>query len=519
MGRAAVVALVGLLPLLPAGLRAADAPAPESFRLEGIEIQREDVFSEEEADRWWPFAVANALHAVTRESFVRRELLFETGDLVDPARLQETERNLRSARLFREVSVRQEGSRAVVQTRDAWTLLPRVSISRKGGTTEWSVGVEENNLAGTGRELQFLYDKGFDRTSRILSLKDPQFFAPHLRFGASYSDLSDGQSVDLELARPFYALDVRQAGSLLYKNALADVKLYEGGDESAVWRRRVRFFRAEAGKALQSGGEGATRLSVGAEWNDVLLMPGSLGEPPPDDPRRYLFVFVGAERLGSGWIERRQVEQIDRDEDFNLALSGRVELGASPAVFGAENALRLRASGSFGTLLPNGFALVSARAESRFQSGPQNVRLVADVRGYQLKPPWTLIVRAGLHTGWRLDPEEQVYLDALAGLRGYYRNAVAAEGRVVGNVEVRRFLVSNVLRIFSLGAAAFADAGLSWGEPDGTWDLADVGVGLRIGLTRASTNTLIRVDLARALRPDPQGREGWQLSFSSGAAF
>jgi hypothetical protein len=89
----------------------------------------------------------------------------------------------------------------------------------------------------------------------------------------------------------------------------------------------------------------------------------------------------------------------------------------------------------------------------------------------------------------------------------------------VGNVEARVHLVSEILQLVSLGVAAFGDCGWSWGDPDGYWHLADAGVGLRIGITRASKNSLVRIDVARAIRPDPLGRTGWLLSFSSGQAF
>ena len=523
MGRLRLLVLAAALtagaPARAAGAASADAPAPDAPRIESIEFRRVDVFSEEE-ERWWVFRAANAIHAVTRESFVRRELLFAVGDPLDPTLLAETERNLRATKLFRRVSVRAEGGRVLVETEDAWTLLPRVALSRKGGVTEWSLGIEEGNLLGTGRELSFLYDAGADRTSRAFELTDPQFFWPHVRFGVGYSNLSDGESYELAISRPFYAVGVRQAAGIEFRHLETKATLYSGGEESAEWNRRERFLRAEGGLALKAGERGATRLSAGIEWDEVTLGPGGFGEPPPPgDPRRYFWIFAGVERLGNGWIERRQVDQLDRDEDFNLAPSFKLELGVSPSVFNAQNAMRLRATGSVGTLVPKGFALLRLGGEGRLQGGLQDALLTADLRGYRLRFPWTFVARLGTQAGWRLDPETQVFLDGLSGLRGYYLHAVAGEGRAVGNVEVRYFLRSNLLRLFSLGAAAFADAGVSWGEPDGTWDLADVGVGLRIGLTRASTNTLLRVDLARALRPDPRGRRGWQVSFSSGTAF
>ena len=100
--------------------------------------------------------------------------------------------------------------------------------------------------------------------------------------------------------------------------------------------------------------------------------------------------------------------------------------------------------------------------------------------------------------GWNLDPENQIPLDGETGVRGYRLHAVEGNRRLVGNVEARVLVVPEILQLVSFGLAAFGDVGWSWGEPDGFWHLADAGVGLRIGITRASKNSLLRMDVARA---------------------
>ena len=131
----------------------------------------------------------------------------------------------------------------------------------------------------------------------------------------------------------------------------------------------------------------------------------------------------------------------------------------------------------------------------------------------------TIAARLELRGGWRLDPEDRFALDGENGLRGYRLHAVNGTRNAVLNVEARRLLVPDLLHLVSLGVAAFADAGLSAGPPDGTRRLANVGVGLRVGLGRASRHDLLRIDLARSLVPDPLGRTGWLVSFGSGQAF
>jgi hypothetical protein len=182
-------------------------------------------------------------------------------------------------------------------------------------------------------------------------------------------------------------------------------------------------------------------------------------------------------------------------------------------------AVRLVARGSLGTTIPDGFAVATLAGETRYQDGPRNARLSFDVRGFVQSARFTYVARLGLLAGFRPDPEVQIPLDGENGVRGYRLHAVEGKGRAVGNLELRTVFFYDVLKLVSFGAAAFVDAGVSWGAPDGFWHLADAGLGLRFGLTRAAQTSLLRLDLARSFRPDPLGRTGWLLSFSSSQAF
>jgi hypothetical protein len=417
--------------------------------------------------------------------------------------------------------VRAEGTRVVVETADAWTLLLRGSLSNKGGVTTYSIGAEEYNLLGTGRQFGFGYEKETDRSSRSVFFVDPNLFAPHVNFRVDVSDLSDGQSFKLALGRPFYALDVKWAleGTTLVSDS--DTKLYAGGEEAAVWKKEQRIVLVTGGRLISRDPDAVVRLLGSVEGSDVKLREGSLGPPPPQEGahRRFLFLSAGVAREGSDWITRRLVDQIDRDEDFNLAPSVRAELGFSPPVGDVQGAGRVVVSGSMGALLPSGFALATLQASTRLSGGVENAIVSADARAYFLTGPWTFVGRLGTMVGWNLDPENQIPLDGESGVRAYRLHAAEGSRRLVGNLEARVLAVPEIIQLVSFGLAAFGDAGWSSGEPDGFWRFADVGVGLRIGLSRASKNSLLRMDVARSLHPDTLGRTGWLLSFSSGQAF
>ncbi len=500
----------------------ARAAIGEPVRITEIEIRTENVFSPSEAAAsFFPYGLANALHVVSRKKLIRKYLLFGVGDPVDPDRFAETERNLRATGLFRYVLIRYEGTKVIVETGDAWTLLLRGGLSSKGGTTSYQVGLEEANLLGTGRQLKFLYDNGTQRISRSFTFADPAFLRPYTLFRLVHANLSDGTFYEFGLQRPFFALGTPWAAGMAYQQARFLPKVYAGGEEAAEYSERQTFIRADGGLRASLSGSSADRILGFVEWSDTSVRAGPFGSPPPSPglPRRFLFIGSGVERDARGWIERTDVDRIGRVEDFNLAPVGQIQLGLSPEIFSATGAARMTLRGGMGTLIPNGFSVATVSGEVRYENGSQNAIVNLDVRAILQTPSGTLVARIGLASGWRLDPEVQIYLDGETGVRAYRLHAVSATGHLVGNLELRKVFFRDVLHLVSIGGAAFFDVGVSWGPPDGNWRLADAGVGLRFGLTRASQMSLLRLDLARAFNPDPLGRTGWLVSFASSQAF
>ena len=489
-------------------------------RISEIVLVREDVFSPADAGKAFvPYGLANALHSVTRERYIRRELLLEPGDPLDPSALAEAERRLRATQLFRHVSVTAEGTKVVVETGDNWTLIPRMAFSSKGGKVTYQIGLEEGNLFGSGRSLGFRYDKGTERISRSLTWLEPQLLGSRWSLRVSGSDLSDGQAAEVALNKPFDSLRTPTAGSFLYRQATFEAKQYAGGNEVAAWEKHELRVELEGGLLTGLHGETADRLVAFAGPEKVDLREGSFGPPPPPEERSFFWVGAGYQREARDWIVRQNYEQLGRDEDYNLAPVGRVDVAGSLSAFGAERAGRVRLAGSVGTLVGNGFATLSVAGETRLDGGFQNARVRVAVRSWWPAGPFLVATKLQLRQAWNSDPEYQVQLDGQSGVRGYRLYAVSGEGNATANAEVRVVLIPDVFKIAVLGAAAFADGGISWGPPDGWWRLADAGIGLRIGLPRAGFNTLLRMDIARAFRPDPLGRTGWLLSFSSGQAF
>src|SRR5712692_3465195 len=101
------------------------------------------------------YRAANALHIQTRASVIRRQLLFKPGERVSARLIEETERLMRSNRIFYDVSIVPVGYRdgvvdIEVKTRDTWTLQPGASASLAGGVNKTGLSLIDSNAFGTG---------------------------------------------------------------------------------------------------------------------------------------------------------------------------------------------------------------------------------------------------------------------------------------------------------------------------------------------------------------------------------
>jgi hypothetical protein len=505
----------------------------EALRIGTITIRRRDVFSPEEEARGWVYRAANLLHLETRTSVIEQFLLFGEGDLYDPSKLAETERNLRKLPFLKSATVvarpRDEGLVDVeVVTQDAWSTELSGTFSRKGEKATLGTSISESDLLGYGKQLSVHYAQHAERTIRSVEYRDPALLGPYWEGRLLYATNSDGRQKHLEVARPFYSL----ATSWSLKLAVDDLKQHEqifgGGRRLSSFRGSHRQRLGDYGFLLRAGEGKAERLALGFDLVDDTFEP----LPPRPSPmlpenRSFRYLFARYELLDSDYVKCNFVNRDSRYEDFNLGPELSVQLGLSPAAFGLDrNTALLRASASRGWRLGDqGFLLGRLSYEGRIDQGVRNQIFSAGagfVRKFETRLPQTFVSRLELDRGWRLDRDVQFFADGATGIRAYRLQAFEGDKRILLNLEHRVFSGVEVLQLFSPGAALFFDA--AWIEPS-TMSLhlsrskKDVGLGLRFAISRASSNNVLRVDLARTLDPDPRGRRGWSLSFSSAQAF
>lgn len=532
--RRARIGIAGIL-LLSLALAARAAGAAEGEpRVGTIRVRALDVFSPEEASRGWLYRTANAVRFQTRESVIRRFLLFHEGDVFVPARLEETERNLRALPFLKAATVTaglpHDGVVDVeVVTQDAWTTEPGISFGGKGGATTYGFVLREKDFLGAGRQIAVSYDKDVERTNRSVRYVDPYFFGPYWLADLAYSSNSDGNETRLAVLRPFVSFVDRRSSQALYDRLSLNDRIFADGETLSRYHLKHEEVAVRQAWAIEASDAGARRVSVGFQSLDDRFSPiDSSSSPVLPDDRRFRYLTIAYQDVSNDFMKLNYVNRDVRYEDFNLGHNIVAELGVSPAAFGVE-----RTTERFRVALEQGWRLgigsfLSAALEyrTRWDGSPQNEILsgrVLFVRKFEeIRPLQTFVSQIAFDRGWNLDRDVQFFADGDNGLRGYRLYAFEGDKRVIFNAEQRFFLAREFLQLFSPGAAIFFDTGAATppGQPLRFSDFkTDVGVGIRIAISRAATNSILRFDVSYALNPDPRGRRGFLISFSSGQVF
>lgn len=470
-----VLALAVLL-----GARAAHAAASgsgdSSLRIGKIKIVTLDVFTPEEETKGWAYRTADALHITTRESVVRRFLLFREGEAYVPEQLAESERNLRALGFLRSASVRAGPTHdgvvdVTVTTQDSWTLEPGITIGSSGGSGKFGLDVVESNFIGTGRKVAVRYKKGFERTEKIVEFSDPTLFGRYWAGSLLYSSNSDGQEQRFAVSRPFYAFETPWSFGVAADHRELQDHIYRDAVSVSDFSRRHQEFTLSYGKALRSTPDVAHRLTMGLDLErDRFDLLGGETPSTPLAGRDYRYLFAEYELVESDYVKMNFVNRDLRYEDFNLGADLRVHLGVSLSGLGADATTGL-ASVFFSRgfrLSDRGFVLPHVAYDTRIGPANRNATLglgATFVRrmGHGTHPQ-TLVSRLSYLHGDDLDPERQFFADGATGLRGYRLHAFAGTSAAILNVEHRWFLGRELLQLISPGFAAFVDTGLVMGE-------------------------------------------------------
>lgn len=460
------------------------------------------------------YRLANRLHIRTKQTTLESILLSEAGDPFSARLNDESARAIRARGFISEATIvpadYDERSNTValdVTTQDSWSLSPDLKFSRSGGQNEYGLGLSEENLLGLGKKLTLTRSSDVDRDETFFEYVDPNLSGSRKRLGVVFADASDGHRSELVVGRPFFALDSRWA----LESSLNDTErvdaMYGLGEIVDEFRHDIESYSLWGGwsRGIRDGrtlrwltGITADKhyFAPNPEFGDPLLLP---------EDRELVYPWIGFQVTNDDFRQMRELNDMGRTEDVALGTNVSFQLGYAAERFGSDrDALVAFASASKGWE-PGGagrLLLFNVQAQARRESGStENAIATGRLRYYRRNLGRHLLtVSLGATLGNRLDAENQIMIGGDTNLRGYPLRYQSGERAAVFSVEQRFFSDVYLWRLVRIGYAVFADAGRVWGmDARGTPNLGtlyDVGVGLRLTSPRASSHSIVHVDLA-----------------------
>lgn len=505
----------------------APAPLPSSEELEKsgavigeIVIRVKDIFDlEDPKENRKLFRLANRLHRRTREHVIADQLLFKPGDRFSRQLLDESARLLRGNRYFYDAQVRpvayHDGRVDVeVVTRDVWTLNAGVNIGRSGGANRTRFFLQDTNFLGTGKMVTVERENNVDRTTSAFHYGDKALWGTHGTLSLSYASNSDGHERSFTLAEPFYALDSRWAAGTAGDTLDRVDSLYALGHITDRFRHRQESYEVHGGLSSGLVNGWVRRWTAGFSYQRDRFSPASGFAPPTILPadRTLSYPWVSFDLVQDGYIEARNLDQIQRTEDLHLASQIHLSLGFSSTALGGD-----RNAAVFGGSVSTAFQpgqkqtlLFDSGLSGRWgtSGGAENVLLQASARYYwrDFGEHLFFVTLEGA-VARHLDVDNQLLLGGDTGLRGYPLRYQDGDRRALVTLEQRFFTNYYPFRLVHVGGAVFFDAGRTWAGESGRSPnlglLKDVGIGLRLSNSRSGLGNVVHLDLAFPLDGDP----------------
>jgi outer membrane protein assembly factor BamA len=475
-----------------------------------IYINRLPIFDEQnpkENNRLYRWA--NDFHVDTKEKIITRQLLFKSGDTIDQGILAESERILRNNSYVSEAEIKVisrcgEAIDLEVITKEVWTLTPQFSFGSSGGNSKSGFAISDSNLLGTGQRVTVGYSKDTNRNSYELHFMEPNFKGRRVIIRGRLIDSSDGSEQYLNISRPFFALDTRNSWGAFHHSIDRVDKQYDRDKTISRLRHEIDMDEVSYGfsNGLQHGT--ASRYSIGYRNEQHTFSP----EPDSASPENFpadidlSYPFIQYERVEDKYAKAFDLNQIYRTEDMHLGYQIVSRLGYATS---ADDTLVY--SGSYAdTFLSREKMLLqfNSNITGRWNSDTSNTEdLVGqmELKFYRRQTEdRTLFIRLEGTFSDNLNASEQIKIGGEeGGLRGYPANYRTGKHEMYLAVEERIFTKLHLLQLARVGYAVFAEAGRVWDSPfeiSGGTVLVDVGVGLRLSLSKTSDLRTAHIDIA-----------------------
>ncbi len=473
----------------------------------------------------------------TKADVIRRELLFEGGDVYIQDDELESERILRrkpylgSAEILATRDPETNLILIEVEVTDLWTFFPALDVPAfNKNKTGFLVALSDSNVLGSGDGARLRYQQtredGEEPRHLVSGLyKVFRLFDSHWEFDGMYTQKREGNSWEASLKRPLYSLQTRWSAEFTAAESVDETRWYEHGVKTAVF---TQSRQSESGQVIRSfgGRRRQTQLALWmvserAHFNEIERAPSSTANFQGRNTRM-IGVSLGHRKVN--FIRTRFLNKMGRVEDIGVGYGYGVSIGRASPLYGSDRTE---------TDVNLFFNISQAYREVLFLNGRTGLatRLIADeeensvfranikVVRKNLFLRQTLAAQIAMNMQFGLEGERQVLLGGNSGLRGYDPRQFSGTKRIRLNVESRAIFWEHSLIV--IGSAIFADIGYIW-EGD-TFDLGtpkrSVGLGLRLGLPKLSGSRVYRLDLAYPL--DGPGKPSFipVFTYAIGHAF
>ncbi|HET7041326.1 MAG TPA: hypothetical protein VFI13_04890, partial [Gemmatimonadales bacterium] len=407
-------------------------------------------------------------------------------------------------------------------TDDGWSTKADFRFGSTGSQVTWTIGAYEDNLLGSAAQLAFEHKKTPDRTTNTFFFQKSRLFANKVYLGTQYVDKSDGWNAFGSTGVPWLAANSRARLFLTAFAQDARVLRFRDGYTTAYdsLRRVETVVRVDAGYALAADPHHYLRVGV-------------LGQVHRDD----LGAWGGPSTVGrtvhgdlQGWIERSRVRfmvlegfrTFARQEDVDLSATARLGVGYAPGAWsdGATGVGPLLALHGGVALGPTAFVIGDLRHNALYRSAATDsgTTLLATTAGWVVGARHTLLAHGEM--GWRDAPApgEEFDLGLGVGPRAFPDHSFTGDRDYFTTAEYRYTASQDLWGLVGVGIAAFVDQGGAWYHGATHRNGTDAGIGLRLGPSRATSLSVVRIDLARRFATDRlQG--GWVVIVGKGFVF
>lgn len=499
----------------------------------------------------------NKLKIKTREEVVRIEMTIKEGQPFSALAFSESERNLRSLKFFRRVSLLPQVDGDVVDidvyVQDTWTIVPQFTWSSGQGRKRLSAGVSDSDLLGLGKRLELLYNEDDQRQSIQAVWDDPRLWGTKNQLTLGYFNRNDGKIFLSSIGRPYRTLVEKHAWNFQYNLYDTIGRLFSAATEEYIFRQKRSELLARYSIANTSDLSRIRRLYFGytfreetfskatrEDYADLKLDPNEVSNDPSRlaNDRRFSGATFAYEVIEPQYITMNYIDRFDRWEDYNIGEQYSINAILAPEFLGSlgNNVVAFGNYGQGEQFSDDSFLRGEIGYSSWYdQDGFQDSLWRGELKYYNvlglLKPygvflgRHTLAFSAAFDYGLDITRDKQFTLGADTGLRGYKARTFDGDKRLVLNLEDRFHIIDNVLEFISLGGAFFVEGGAASRNPFADM-IADqfystIGFGFRIGFPRSSGGQVLRLDVAFPMRDGPDGSDAWspRILFTSGQIF